>query len=160
MTNVVYNNAIKLANMLYDEVFEHLNSFKTDYNSQLTNTSGILQNPYSISPFYTIKDGTQLIVFQLNNNDQPIRLRYEKLPTTMTLSTDEATIANDIYAKTTIPYLAVGEMLYNRGEEQRGGELINFGLGKVTEMFDYYNSTDHEKQSKVQYSSSKSHLNI
>jgi len=70
-----------------------------------------------VQPFYTIKDNAYLILFQLDNNDYVMRMRYEKLPTTMTAITDTATISNDIYAKTTIPYLAVAEMLYNRGEE-------------------------------------------
>jgi hypothetical protein len=45
-----------------------------------------------------------------------IHLRYEKLPTTLVASTDVSTITNDVYAKTTIPYLAVGEFLFNRDE--------------------------------------------
>jgi len=45
-----------------------------------------------------------------------IKIRYEKLPATMTAIVD-ATISNDVYCKSVLPYLAVGEVMYNRGEE-------------------------------------------
>lgn len=78
----------------------------------------------------------------------------------MTAGTDNATISNDIYAKTTIPYLAVGEMLYNRGEEARAGELLNFAIGQVREMYAHYNNSMQEKLSGKQYRMAKSRLNI
>jgi len=45
----------------------------------------------------------------------------------MTESSDTATIP-DAYSKSTIPYLAIGEMLYQRGEEGRAAEILNFAL--------------------------------
>jgi hypothetical protein len=50
----------------------------------------------------------------MNGLDNIIHLRYEKIPTYMTATTDTTTIDSDIYAKTTIPYLAVAEMFFNR----------------------------------------------
>ena len=58
-------------------------------------------------PFYTIKDRTQLIIFNKNITGDSIRVRYEKKPTEMALATDTVTIDDDVYAKSTIPYLAV-----------------------------------------------------
>jgi hypothetical protein len=55
-----------------------------------------------------------------------IHLRYEKLPSEMTIASDIATIDNDIYAKSTIPYLCAGEVLFNRGEESRASQILNF----------------------------------
>jgi hypothetical protein len=51
-------------------------------------------------------------------------------------------------------------MLYNRWEEWRWAELINFWLGKVKEMYTYYNDRSLESISGVQYKSWKSKLNI
>ena len=78
-------------------------------------------------PFYTIIDGTYFVIFNRNNTGDQIHLRYEKLATSMTSTGSLATIP-DAYSKATIPYLAIGEMLYNRGEESRAGEIINFAL--------------------------------
>jgi hypothetical protein len=36
-----------------------------------------------------------------------VKLRYEKKPTEMVLATDETTLDDVTYAKSTIPYLAV-----------------------------------------------------
>ena len=65
----------------------------------------------------------------------------------MSSSSDNATIDNDIYAQTTIPYIAVGEMLFNRGEEQRAADILNFGLAQVADMYSYYNDASLEMQS-------------
>ena len=46
-------------------------------------------------------------------------------------------------------------MLYNRGEEQRGAELINFGMGQVKEMYEYYNKRDAQRISGTKYRTSK-----
>ena len=152
--NVIYNDRYKLEWKNYDDIFEMLNSYKGTYYNRWYADSYYDSN-YMVQPFYTIKDNAYLILFQLDNNDYVMRMRYEKLPTTMTAITDTATISNDIYAKTTIPYLAVAEMLYNRGEEWRAGEIINFAMGQIKEMYNYYNNTNHEKISGVQYKSAK-----
>jgi NH3-dependent NAD+ synthetase len=61
----------------------------------------------------------------------------------------------------TIPYMAIGEMLYNRWEEGRAAEILNFGLWQVQEMYDFYNNKSSEKPSKGQYKAGKGRfLNI
>jgi hypothetical protein len=154
--NITYNNNFKLAPKLYDDIWEDLNSYKnggynrTDaqwYRSQTT-----------VNPFYTII-GDYFLVFNRNNTGDQIHLRYEKKATKMVATTDETTIPED-YAPYTIPYLALGEMLYNRWEEGRGAELINFGLWKVKEMYTFYNNKSYESINWVQYKSGKSKLNI
>jgi hypothetical protein len=120
--NVTRDNKQKVEWKLYDDVFEDMNSIKHPIypNNQQVNFTN-----YS-KPFYTIKDDDYLVLWNLNNWDKQIRVRYEKLPTQMTTGASTATITNDIFAQTTIPYYAVGEMLYNRGEESRAWEIINF----------------------------------
>lgn len=154
--NVTRDNKQKVEWKLYDDVFEDLNSYKrpvypTNQQYNFTNYS---------KPFYTIKDDDYIILWNLNDWDKSIRVRYEKLPTTMSAGSDTATISNDIFAQTTIPYIAVWEILYNRGEEWRAAELINFWIGQVKEMYTYYNQASFEKQSGVQYKMSKWKLNI
>jgi hypothetical protein len=56
----------------------------------------------------------------------------------MSAVADLATIP-DKWSKLTIPYIAVSEMFYNRGEENRGMMLNNnLGYSKVMSMYEYY----------------------
>jgi hypothetical protein len=80
------------------------------------------------NPFYSVKDDQYIIIFNANRTGDMIRFRYEKLPTLMVDASDTVTINNDLFAIGTIPYLAVAEMFYNRGEESRAAEIINFAL--------------------------------
>jgi hypothetical protein len=132
----------------YDDIFEDLNKFKGTNNWRNSRT---LYQPYSINPFYSIIDNKYLALYQLEENNKPILLRYERKPETMVNSTDEVIIDNDEFALATIPYIAVWEMLYNRGEEQRWAELLNFWLGQLQEMYAYYNNSTYEKLSGTQY---------
>ncbi len=154
--NVTRDNKQKLEWKLYDDVFENLNSYKHPIypNNQQVNFTNYTK------PFYTIKDDDYIILWNLNDWDKQIRVRYEKLPTMMTTGASTATITNDIFAQTTIPYYAVWEMLFNRGEQERWAEIINFGMWKIKEMYTYYNQASFEKQSWVQYKMSKWKLNI
>lgn len=153
---VSYGNNFKLEAKVYDDIWEDLNSFKNGgYNR--TDAQGY-RSQTTVKPFYTLI-GDYLLVFNRNNTGDQIHLRYQKKAIKMVDSTDETTIPED-FAPYTIPYLALGEMLYNRGEEWRGAELINFGLGKVKEMYTYYNNKAYESISGVQYKSWKSKLNI
>jgi len=157
--SVTYNNKYKILPKTYDDIFEDLNGMKgTAWNVESSAVSPF-GSPWRVDPFYTIVDRTYLIIFNQNNTGDQIHLRYEKNPTTMTTSVN-VTIDNDIYAKGTIPYIAVWELLYNRWEEGRAADLINFGLGQVREMYNYYNESSHEKISGVQYKTAKSRLNI
>lgn len=156
---VVYQNKLRLENVLYDNLFEQLNSYKGTAYSRNEWTSPFW-SPNLINPFYTIKDNQHLLVFNLTNTGDMIHLRYEKLPTTLTLATDTATIANDIYAKTTIPYLAVWEFLFNRDEWGKGAELLNFAMGNLRSMYSFYNKSSKEKDSGKTYKMGKGKLNI
>jgi hypothetical protein len=69
-------------------------------------------------------------------------------------------IDNDLYAQTVIPYLAVWEMLFSRGEEWRAAQLIGYGISKLKEMYEWYNNTDFEKISWVHYKLWRGKLNI
>lgn len=159
--NLTYNQSTKLDPVQYDDIFERLNSYKQNGNNY-GNNSYLKTNWYQMKPFYALKDNQYLLVYQLNANAMPLLFRYEKMPATMVATTDECFIPNMTYAKATIPYLAIGEMLYNRWEEWRASNLINFALWQVEEMFKFYNNTSMEDPSGTQYRMAKSprHLNI
>lgn len=141
--NVTYNNRFKLEPKLYDDIFEDLNGYKgTEYSRN--NAVSLYQSPYHMEPFYTIVNRSNLLIFNINNTGDQIHMRYEKNPTTMTTSVDCA-VDNDVYAKSVIPYFAVGELLYNRGEERRGADLLNFAMGQLKSMYTYYNNSSFEK---------------
>ena len=144
--NVTYNNKYRMEPKEYDDIFEELNKFKGQ--------------TYLVSPFYTIKDNSDLIIFNADNTGDMIRIRYEKLPTTMSNGTDTCVIPNDIYAKNTLPYLAIWEVMFNRWEEWRAGELLNFAYGQLREMYKFYNNASYESLNGKQYKIAKGKLNI
>lgn len=157
--NVTYNNKIKLPAKQYDDIFEDLNSFKGS-NFQRMNVTSMYESPYRVKPFYTIKDSAYLILYQLNDTWYPIHVRYEKLYSPMVAASDTCTIDDDTLARTTIPYLAVAEMMFNRWEEQRAGELFAFAVAQCKILYSRYNDTSFESQNWVQYRMGKWKLNI
>jgi hypothetical protein len=78
----------------------------------------------------------------------------------MESETDVCVIPNDVYAKNVIPYLAVWETMYNRWEEGRWAEVINFWMWKLKEMYKYYNKTWIERNTSQQYRMWKARFNI
>lgn len=84
-------------------------------NSALYN---FFRSDYSVTEweemYYTIVHGDYFLPF-IPSNSYAIRFEYVMAPTTLTLSSDLVTLP-DTYSLSTIPYLATGEMLYNRGE--------------------------------------------
>lgn len=158
--NVIYNHKFKVNPMQYDDMFEEMNDYKWTFTTNSLSTDSYYDSLYWLKPFYTIKDATYLILFNMNRDDEQVLLRYEKIPTEMSATTDTATIDNDIRAKATIPYLAIGELLFNRGEEKRGGEILNFALWQVKEMYEYYDNQDYEDISWTQYIMWKWKFNI
>ncbi len=157
---LIYNSKYKLQNKLYDDIFEDLNSIKGTNHYRLRNTT--LYNEFiHLRPFYVFIDELYLVPFNLNNDGDSLLLRYEKIPTKMTAITDTSIITDDDYAISTIPYIAAWELLYNRWEEQRGAEILNFWLGQLSELYDFYNNKSSEKPSKNQYKTWKSRwLNV
>lgn len=154
--NITYANNFKLEAKLYDDIWEDLNSIKNSgYNR--TDANGY-RSQTDMKPFYTII-GDKFLIFNRNNTGDQIHLRYEKKATTMTAWADTTTIPDD-YAQSTIPYLAIGEMLYNRGEESRAAEIINFALWQIKEMYTYYNNRSFESINGVQYKVWKGKFNI
>lgn len=159
--NVVYNNSFQMNAQLYDDIRENLKQYKGNNRNSFNNTSqGLYNGSYTINPFYSIKDAQYLLVFNMNGLNNIIHLRYEKVPTYMTATTDTTTIDSDIYAKTTIPYLAVAEMFFNRWEEDRAARIFNFGIWQCREMYNFYNNKTFQRLSWVQYNTAKSVRNI
>ena len=149
---VVYNYSHKLEQKSYDSIFESMNDLKDNNYIRDINTN---LNLIYTNPFYSIINWTYLAIFNLNKTWDSIHLRYEKLPNELTNTNDTAIIDNDIYAKTTITYLTAWEMLFNRWEEDRWWQLINFWLWKLESMYTYYNNRTYENISWVAYKTAK-----
>lgn len=155
--NMIFNNSAKLPMIRYDDIRESQNDRKGS-------TSGKLQfnrtQKLFAKPFYSIKDQKYLIIYNCWKQGDPILLRYDRHPSLMSSPSDLVTIENDTRARSTIPYIAVWEMLYNRWEEERAAQLLNFWMWQVKEMYTYYDNSMYESISWVQYRMSKSRLNV
>ena len=152
--NVIYNDTIQIYNKDYDDVFEWLRDWKWRPDYRYPRFRGYWK------PFYTIKDDLYLVVYNINTSGISLRLRYEKIPTPMIDANDVCMIPNDIYAMSVIPYLAVWETMYNRWEEQRWAEVINFWMGQLREMYQFYNRTGIERMTSKNYRMAKWKFNI
>lgn len=154
MINITYANSFKLPQKLYDDIYEDLNWIKWQFRTD----AQWYRSQWTLRPFYTII-WDYFIIFNRNNTWDQIHIRYEKKATKLVNTTDITTIPED-YAESTIPYLAIWEMLYNRWEEVRASEILNFAIGQVREMYAFYNNANYESINWVQYKTAKSNLNI
>ncbi len=154
MINVTYANSFKLPQKLYDDLFEDLNWVKWQFRID----TEWYRSRWILKPFYTII-WDYFLIFNRNNTWDQIHIRYEKKATKLVNTTDTTTIP-EVYAESTIPYLAIGEMLYNRWEESRASEILNFAIWQVKEMYTFYNNANYESINWVQYKTAKSNLNI
>jgi len=94
--NVIYANRFKLPQILYDDIFETLNQYKGSAYSRYQTVNWPYNDKFRINPFYSIKDWQYILIFQMNNTWDMIRLRYEKIPTDMVASTDEWRKTEDV----------------------------------------------------------------
>lgn len=152
--NVVMNDKVQIFNKDYDDVFESLRDYKGRSDYLYDNYRGYGKT------FYAIKDDSYLIVYNMNVSGVSIRLRYERMPDILVNANDICVIPNDIYAMSVVPYLAVWETMYNRWEEQRWAEVINFGMWQLREMYQFYNKTGVERMTSKNYRMGKWKLNI
>ena len=154
--NVILDDRVQIDNKNYDDVFESLRDNKglPEYKYRMQQWRGFDK------PFYVIKDGKYVVTYNINTSWMMLRLRYECKPNILIREEDVCIIPDDVYAITTVPYLAVGETMYNRWEEQRWAEVINWGNGKLKEMYKYYNKMWVERNTSQQYKMAKSKFNI
>lgn len=153
--NLVYNNAFKVSPIQYDDMFEQLNGVKTRLRSDFP-----YQNELAFSWTYTILDRANILYYNTDTSWLALRFRYEKLPTDLTDDTDATIIDIDTYAKGTIPYIAIWETFFNRWEEARAVQILNFWLWQLREMYSYYNNSTYEDINWVQYKTAKRWINI
>ena len=154
--NVILDDRVQITNEWYDDVFSKIRDNKWRYSYR---DNQLYWRGYD-KPFYVIKDDTYLILYNVNAEWRVLRLRYECLPVPLVNPEDECVIPNDTYAMNVIPYLAVWETMYNRWEEQRGAEVINWWMTKLKEMYKFYNKTGVERYTGQHYWMWKSKFNI
>ena len=152
--NLILDDRVQITNEWYDDVFSKVRDNKGKWDYRFIQWRGYDK------PFYVIKDDRYLILYNVNLAGQVLRLRYECLPVPMVNPEDECVIPNDTYAMNVIPYLAVWETMYNRWEEQRGAEVINWWMTKLKEMYKFYNKTWIERYTGQHYWMWKSKLNF
>lgn len=154
--NVILDDRVQIDNKNYDDVFESLRDNKglPEYKYRVLQWRGFDK------PFYVIKDGKYMVTYNINTSWMMLRLRYECKPNILKAEEDICIIPDDVYAITTVPYLAVWETMYNRWEEQRGAEVINWWNGKLKEMYKFYNKMWVERNTSQQYRMAKSKFNI
>ena len=92
--------------------------------------------------YYTIVNGLYFLPFS-PWSEFNIRFEYQKLPTRLINTTDLVTVP-DTYALSTIPYVAVSEMLFNRWEPDIGIELNNLGYSNTKTMYSFYTGQQKE----------------
>lgn len=155
---VIYNNKIKLPQKSYDLMFAELNGLKWTLQQRSTNPS-IYEWPYQTKPFYTIKDTSYLIVYQLNDLGWSVHFRYKKIAPAIT-SIQESIIDNDIYAQLCISELAVANILFHRWEEVRAGQLFNLAIADIRKLYSWYDDVEFEDQSGQVYKSAHWGVNI
>lgn len=87
--------------------------------------------------YYSLLRGTFVFFMVPQTDDQPISFEYQIAPTQLALVTDTLTIP-DAYSLNTIPYMAVSEMMANRGEMDEAIKLNNFGYQNIQSMYEFY----------------------
>jgi len=143
---VIYNGQLVLQPVDYRNLYLRLNNYKgTGYVNSTNNSNNSVNDRFidDLAPFYTVINGTYFLPFQIDNSGYMFHQIYEKKPTALVAGTDVCTIPDE-YSEATIPFIAVSDMLYNRWEEARALKLLNFGLGKVQEMYSYYSNQNNE----------------
>lgn len=139
---VVYDGKFQIYPQDYRSLYKELNDTKNYgfYGYYDGNYPFDASNRFR--PLYCIVNGSYLLPINVDVSGKSINLLYEKAPPTMTSLVD-ATIP-DAYATTTIPYVAVAEMLYERGEEDRAARLLSRACGKIRTMYDAYSQMNSE----------------
>jgi len=152
--NVIYDSKLQLKSQVYDDIYEWQNGNASYITSQNISTNWIIW--MFSSPFYSLIDNKYIVVFWINVSGLSLMLRYEKKPTKLVNTTDLLTIDNEEFSWPAILYLQIWEMLFNRGEEARGAELINNGMAWVRKLYNFYNNQSYESQNGQRVSSDKS----
>ena len=89
--------------------------------------------------YYSILRGKFILYLVPQTNWQALSFEYQKQPTQLSATTDVLTIPDD-YSLNTIPYMAIAEMMANRGEMDEAIKLNNFWFQNIKSMYEFYNS--------------------
>ena len=150
LTRLIYNNSVAITPRDYRDTWYGQNDPR--WASATTNqfaSYGFTQNASFVSTtgtpaFYTIFEWQFLVAFNIGGSNTHFLLLYENAPTPMVNGTDTTTIPDD-WAMSTIPYIAVSELFYNRGEEDRAMNINdNLGYSNVMSAYEWYQNTAGE----------------
>ena len=93
--------------------------------------------------YYSIIRGQFILYLVPQVNNQPLSFEYQKKPTQLSAVTDVLSIPDD-YSLTTIPQMAMAEMMANRGEMDEAIKLNNFGFNNIKSMYQFYSTQRNE----------------
>lgn len=96
--------------------------------------------------YYSIIDWIWFIVFVPSTQIYPIKFEYQKKATQFVVSNPTLQLLSipDDYALSTIPYIAMSEVMANRWEMDEAIKLNSFGFNKIKSMYEFY-STQHKE---------------
>lgn len=96
--------------------------------------------------YYTLLNAPEGTFFlpMLPQSGNPVRFEYQKMPTTLALTTDICEIP-DQFARRTVPYLAAAEILYNRGEADYSRFLERYGFYRHVRSFYAFYATQQKE---------------
>jgi hypothetical protein len=146
VTNLIYNYRSRLSGVDYRDFHNMLS--ENNYFSFWGSSANSIY--YEWRYFYVLAPQWYILVYWPNTDSKSLQLSYQKKPATMTESVD-STVPDD-YALSTIPYLAVWEMLFNRGEQDRWLQLTSYGVSNIKEMYAYYSQRIVEDQHNIRVS--------
>lgn len=109
------------------------------------NASGYNAGIYQRQYYYSMIRGKYILHLTTNQTGNAIDMEYQMAPTQVANPTDLMTIP-DAYVLTTVPYMAVAEMLSNRGETEEGTRLNHLGFNNIKSMYQFYATQRIEMQ--------------
>ena len=115
----------------------------------------------STDPFYSFIEWTYILVSWINTSWKSLDLKYQKKATDLTTDSTIATIPDD-YSLTTIPYIAVSQMLALRWEEERAMRLQKIWANFVQALYKDYSKklVQSSYWTTVATARNKNYLNI
>lgn len=93
---------------------------------------------YSRQYYYSMIRG-KYILHMTNQTGNAIDMEYQMAPDMLSSPSELMTIP-DAYVLNTVPYMAVAEMLANRGETDEGIRLNHLGFNNIKSMYQFYGS--------------------
>lgn len=146
LVRMVYNNSMLITPKDHRNIWMNAQDPRwANYSSQpnFAFTSAAQSTAIFAPSFYSIINAQYLVCFNIGWNTTHFLLLYEKEPETMTASVWP--VIPDKWSLDTIPLVAVAEMLFLKGEEERAIDIMDrLAYPNILSMYEYYQNTAGE----------------